>query len=150
MLVSVQAKDFDAGSVIQALHAERKDIGAIASFIGLVRDFESGGLISMTLEHYPGMTEKALTDIAEQAEQRWQLQGISIIHRYGELKPSEQIVMVAVASSHRGEAFQACEFIMDYLKTGAPFWKKEKADNSTGWVEAKTSDDHARDRWSKD
>ncbi len=150
MLVSVQAEDFDLNQVIQAMRKGRKDIGAITSFIGLVRDLASGDLVSMTLEHYPGMTEKALQDIAEQAQQRWDLQDIAVIHRYGELKAAEQIVMVAVASSHRGDAFQACEFIMDYLKTGAPFWKKETTTSGSTWVEAKDSDDDARDRWNKD
>lgn len=147
MHISVQAEDFDVGQVIQLLRQNRKDIGAIASFTGLVRDLASGELLSMTLEHYPGMTEKALQDIAEQARARWELQDVAIIHRYGELKPAEQIVMVAVASSHRGDAFQACEFIMDYLKTGAPFWKKETTASGSTWVEAKDSDNAARDRW---
>jgi len=150
MHISVQSEDFNVGQVIADLHNDRKDIGAIVNFVGLVRDFDSKDLVSLTLEHYPGMTEKALTSIAEKANIRWELQGVSIIHRYGELKPADQIVLVAVASAHRRNAFQACEYIMDYLKTEAPFWKKEKtAHGSSKWVEAKDTDDQAKERWDR-
>jgi molybdopterin synthase catalytic subunit len=136
MKISVQTQDFDAGAEIRALSRDVK-VGAVASFVGVVRE------VAMTLEHYPGMTEKALQRIVAEAGSRWQVLDCTVIHRYGELKPSDQIVLVAVASSHRGDAFAACEFIMDYLKTQAPFWKKEAA----GWVEARPSDDEAANRW---
>jgi len=136
MRVRVQAEDFDAGAEIRALSRDPK-VGAVASFIGVVRE------VGMTLEHYPGMTEKALQKIVEEARTRWQVLDCSVIHRVGPLAPTDQIVLVAVASAHRGEAFSACEFIMDYLKTQAPFWKKEAA----GWVEARASDDKAVERW---
>ena len=136
MKVSVQRADFDAGAEIRAVSRDPK-VGAIASFVGVVRE------VAMTLEHYPGMTEKALERIVEEAKGRWQVMDCTVIHRYGELKPTDQIVLVAVASAHRGDAFAACEFIMDYLKTQAPFWKKEAA----GWVEARASDDEAAGRW---
>jgi molybdopterin synthase catalytic subunit len=136
MKISVQAQDFDAGAEIRALAGDPK-VGAVASFIGVVRD------VAMTLEHYPGMTEKALEKIVAQAGARWQVMDCAVIHRYGALKPTDQIVLVAVASAHRGDAFAACEFIMDYLKTQAPFWKKEPA----GWVEARAADDQAAERW---
>ena len=136
MKVSVQAADFDAGAEMRALSRDPK-VGAVASFVGVVR--ETG----MTLEHYPGMTERALARIVEEARGRWQVMDCTVIHRFGALQPTDQIVLVAVASAHRGEAFAACEFIMDYLKTQAPFWKKEAA----GWVEAKAADDKAAERW---
>jgi len=136
MRIAVQPHDFDAGAEIRALSRDPK-VGAVASFIGVVRE------VGMTLEHYPGMTEKALEKIVAQAGSRWQVLDCSVIHRVGELKPTDQIVLVAVASAHRGEAFAACEFIMDYLKTQAPFWKKEAA----GWVEARAADDQAAERW---
>ena len=149
MSVSVQREDFDPQTVVKALIKGRADIGAVVTFVGLVRDTVQHEAISaMELEHYPGMTEKALQDIIQQANARWQLQGASIIHRIGKLAPAEQIVMVAVASPHRGEAFQACEFIMDYLKTRAPFWKKEFTANGAHWVDARDSDDEALKRWS--
>ena len=116
-------------------------VGAIASFVGLVRD------VPMTLEHYPGMTEKALAKIAEEASARWKVLDCTVIHRYGALQPGDQIVLVAVASAHRGDAFAACEFIMDYLKTQAPFWKKEQRAGAESWVEARASDDQAAERW---
>lgn len=147
MLISVQTEDFDLSHIIKSMTQGRQDIGAITSFIGLVRDLASNDLISMTLEHYPGMTESALEDIAKQAESRWDIQDVAVIHRYGELFAAEQIVLVAVASQHRSEAFQACEFIMDYLKTSAPFWKKEKTQQGESWVEAKETDDEAKARW---
>jgi len=140
MKVSVQADDFDAGLEIRAISGSSR-IGAVASFIGLVRD------VAMTLEHYPGMTERAIARIVEEAKGRWQVMDCTVIHRYGALKPNDQIVLVAVASGHRGDAFAACEFIMDYLKTQAPFWKKEQAAGGARWVEAKASDDQAAERW---
>jgi molybdopterin synthase catalytic subunit len=147
--VNVQEAPFDAGAEIAALSAGRKDIGAVASFVGLVRDRNDGaGVSTLTLEHYPGMTEKALQGIGEEAGRRWPLLGVRIIHRVGTLQPTEAIVFVAVASSHRGEAFAACEFIMDYLKTRAPFWKKEQTPEGGRWVEARDSDDAAAGRWS--
>ena len=149
MMIRVQSEDFDLAHIIKTLTNERKDVGAITSFIGLVRDLSAHDLISLTLEHYPRMTEKALEDIALQAQQRWGIQDIAIIHRIGELFPADQIVVVVVLSQHRLEAFQACEFIMDYLKTSAPFWKKEKTQQSEYWVEAKQKDDDAKARWSK-
>ena len=136
MKIAVQREDFDAGKEMRAF-ADPK-IGAIASFVGVVRE------VGMTLEHYPGMTEKALAKIVDEAKGRWQVMDCTVIHRYGQLEPTDQIVLVAVASAHRGDAFAACEFIMDYLKTQAPFWKKEAG---RGWVEAKASDDAAADRW---
>lgn len=147
MSVSVQVEDFDVGAELAALRADPA-VGAIASFVGTVRDSNAGsGVSSMTLEHYPGMTEKALADIVEQAHARWQLNAVRVIHRVGELFPTDQIVLVAVAGRHRGEAFQACEFIMDYLKTQAPFWKKEVTPEGARWVDARDSDDSAARRW---
>lgn len=146
--VSVQEADFDVGSEIGALSEGRRDVGAIASFVGLVRDLNDGsGVSAMTLEHYPGMTEKALEEIVEQARQRWSLQGVRVIHRFGRLEPANRIVFVGVASPHRGEAFAACEFIMDYLKTRAPFWKCEETPEGARWVDARESDDSAAARW---
>ncbi|MDP2248716.1 MAG: molybdopterin synthase catalytic subunit MoaE [Nitrosomonadales bacterium] len=148
MAVRVQTGDFDVGAEISAMRLASKDIGAIASFIGQVRDLNEGDQVaSMTLEHYPGMTEKALEDIVQQARQRWDIFDALLIHRIGELKPTDQIVLVIVSGAHRGEAFAACQFIMDYLKTEAPFWKKEQTAAGERWVEAKASDDDARDRW---
>jgi molybdopterin synthase catalytic subunit len=140
MKISVQKADFDLGAEVRAISRDAK-IGAVASFIGLVRD------VQMTLEHYPGMTEKALAKIVEEAQGRWQVMDCTVIHRYGALQPNDQIVMVAVASAHRGDAFAACEFIMDFLKTQAPFWKKEQTAEGAQWVEAKSSDDKAAERW---
>lgn len=149
MSVSVQAEDFDANQELDKLTAGRTDIGALVSFTGLVRDSHQGVDISdMTLEYYPGMTEKALADIVAQAQSRWPIQGVRVIHRYGRLLPGERIVFVAVTASHRGEAFLACEFIMDYLKTSAPFWKKEGTAEGGQWVDARESDEQARQRWS--
>lgn len=150
MTVKVQEQDFDVGAEIQAMRLARKDTGAIASFIGQVRDLNEGDHVSaMTLEHYPGMTEKALEKIVEQAKARWDIFDALLIHRIGELKPTDQIVLVVVSGAHRGEAFAACQFIMDYLKTEAPFWKKEQTASGERWVEAKVTDDEARDRWTK-
>jgi molybdopterin synthase catalytic subunit len=145
MAVRVQREDFDLGAELAALSAGRRDIGALVSFSGLVRD--SGGLAAMELEHYPGMTEKALAGIEAEARRRWALQACLIIHRFGCLTPGEQIMMVATASAHRGEAFAAAEFLMDYLKSRAPFWKKESMADGTRWVEARDADTAALDRW---
>ena len=148
MPVKVQTQDFDLGAEIAALRAGNPKIGAIASFVGTVRDVNEGtGVATLTLEHYPGMTEQSLEDICEQARARWDVYDVLVIHRYGELRPTDQIVMVAVTSAHRGEAFAACEFVMDYLKTRAPFWKKEVTPQGERWVEARSSDDEAAARW---
>lgn len=157
MSVSVQEQDFDVGAEIAALSGGRDDIGAVASFVGLVRADKlssekvgAGGtapVCAMTLEHYPGMTENALAAIVAEAEARWTLLGVRVIHRVGRLLPGERIVLVVVASSHRGDAFAACEFIMDYLKTRAPFWKKEENADSGRWVDAREADDAAAARW---
>ena len=136
--------DFDCGAEIAALSAGDSQAGAVASFVGLVR---GGDVLAMTLEHYPGMTEKALADIIVEARRRWSLGDVTVIHRHGRLLPGEQIVFVGVASAHRGNAFAACEFIMDYLKTSAPFWKREETASGAQWVDARESDDHARARW---
>jgi molybdopterin synthase catalytic subunit len=150
MSVRVQHEDFDVGTEITRLRAGNPKIGAVASFIGIVRDLNEGAdVATMSLEHYPGMTEKSLAGIVEQAKTRWDLYDVLVIHRVGELKPTDQIVLVIVTSAHRGEAFAACEFVMDYLKTGAPFWKKETTPAGTRWVEARDSDDAARERWER-
>ena len=150
MSVRVQQADFDLGAEILALRRANPAIGAIASFIGLVRDVNEGDAVSgMTLEHYPGMTEKALARIVEEAKQRWDIIDALVIHRVGELKPLDQIVLVAVAGAHRGAAFDACEFIMDYLKTQAPLWKKELTAQGARWVDARASDDQAAERWKR-
>lgn len=148
MSVSVQTADFDVSHELAIIRAGRADIGAVACFVGLVRDLNQGDQVSaMTLEHYAGMTEKALQQIVEQAEQRWQIQAVRIIHRVGELKPSDQIVLVAAASAHRQEAFAACAFMMDYLKTDAPFWKKEQTPTGARWVDARETDTQAKAKW---
>lgn len=150
MTVRVQTEDFDAGFEINQLRCARKDVGAVVSFIGQVRDVNEGDEVSrLTLEHYPGMTEKSLEAIITQAKTRWNIMDVLIIHRVGTLQPCDQIVLVAVSGGHRGEAFAACEFVMDYLKTEAPFWKKEATSSGERWVEAKSSDDDARERWNK-
>lgn len=150
MTVRVQTQDFDAGLEINLLRNARKDAGAVVSFIGQVRDLNEGDAVSkLTLEHYPGMTEKALEAIVKLAQSRWDIFDTVIIHRIGSLQPADQIVLVAVSSAHRGEAFKACEFIMDYLKTEAPFWKKEQTSTGERWVEAKITDEDARERWKK-
>jgi molybdopterin synthase catalytic subunit len=150
MAVRVQQADFDIGAEIAAFRRADPAIGAIASFIGLVRDMNDGdGVLGMTLEHYPGMTEKALEGIVAEAKSRWDIIDALVIHRVGELKPLDQIVLVVVTGAHRGAAFAACEFIMDYLKTRAPFWKKERTAQGARWVEARTSDDQAAERWSE-
>ena len=148
MSVRVQRSDFDIAAETAALRRANPKIGAIASFIGLVRDVNEGDAVAgMTLEHYPGMTEKALEDIVSEAKRRWDIVDVLVVHRVGEFKPLDQIVLVVVAGAHRGEAFRACEFIMDYLKTRAPFWKKEQTTRGTRWVEARVADDKAAERW---
>ena len=150
MKIVVQAEVFDLGAEVNAMSQGRTDIGAIASFVGLARDMNEGsGVQAMTLEHYPGMTEKALVALVEDAKMRWTLLDVTVIHRVGRLLPGDPIVLVAVASSHRGEAFAACEFIMDALKTRAPFWKKEETAEGERWVDARVSDDAAAVRWTK-
>jgi molybdopterin synthase catalytic subunit len=138
--ISVQQQDFDVGAETKALY-RHAGVGAVASFVGVVRD------VRMSLEHYPGMTENALRKIADEAATRWKVMDCTVIHRYGDLAPHDQIVFVAVASAHRADAFAACEFIMDYLKTQAPFWKKEHRPEGAAWVDARTSDDEAAGRW---
>jgi len=146
--IRVQTEVFDVSEVIDGLRAGNPAVGAIASFVGVVRDLNDGASVdTMTLEHYPGMTEKALQTIVADAEKRWDLIDVSVVHRVGELRPTDPIVLVAVASAHRGDAFQACEFIMDYLKTRAPFWKKEEDSQGTRWVASRSSDARAAGRW---
>jgi len=148
MSVRVQEADFDVGAELAALRAGDARVGALASFVGLVRDVNDGnGVSEMTLEHYPGMTEKALEKIVAEARGRWDIYAALVIHRVGRLLPCDQIVLVAVTSAHRGEAFAACEFIMDYLKTRAPFWKREATPTGAHWVDARDSDDSAAARW---
>lgn len=148
MAVRVQREDFDIGAELDALRAGRDDIGALVSFSGLVRGTAKGEAISsMELEHYPGMTEKALAEIEAQAVDRWSLQASLIIHRYGLLHPGDQIMMVATASPHRADAFEAAEFLMDYLKSRAPFWKKEATRDGGRWVDAREEDEAALRRW---
>ena len=148
MTVRVQETDFDTGAELAALRAGDARVGALASFLGLVRDLNDGASVTeMTLEHYPGMTEKALEAIVAEAKGRWEIYDALVIHRVGPLKPCDQIVLVAVTSAHRGEAFAACDFIMDYLKTRAPFWKKEATPDGGRWVDARESDDSAAGRW---
>ena len=140
MKISVQREDFDLSAEVKAISRETT-VGAVASFVGLVRE------VKMTLEHYPGMTERAIGAIVEEARGRWNVMDCTVIHRYGELAAGERIVLVAVASAHRGDAFAACEFIMDYLKTRAPFWKKEHRPEGASWVEARSADDEKAERW---
>ncbi len=148
MSVRVQAAAFDPGTEVNALHAANLGIGAVVSFVGYVRDFNEGReVFGMFLEHYPGMTEKALAKIVTEAEQRWPLLRVDVLHRVGALEPGEPIVFVGVASSHRQAAFEACDFVMDYLKTRAPFWKRENTSEGTRWVEGRHSDHQAADRW---
>ena len=147
MIIRIQTEDFDVAELNRELLRGRSDVGAIASFVGLVRDLPKKRLQTMTLEHYPGMTEKALTKIVETAQERWEILDCAVIHRVGDLKPADQIVLVSVVSAHRKAAFAACEFIMDYLKTDAPFWKKESSEQGESWVEAKASDTDARGKW---
>jgi molybdopterin synthase catalytic subunit len=148
--IKVQTEDFDISAEIAQLRSGDARVGAVTSFVGTVRDVNEGhGVSTLTLEHYPGMTEKALADICDQAQARWDIYDSLVIHRYGPLEPLDQIVLVVVTSSHRGEAFAACEFIMDFLKTKAPFWKKEATPGGDRWVEARGSDDESAARWNK-
>ena len=140
MKISVQSEDFDLSTEVIEISMNSRT-GAVASFVGLVRE------VPMTLEHYPGMTENAIRKIVEEARSKWQMLDYAVIHRYGDLQPGDQIVLVAVASPHRGEAFAACQFIIDYLKTQAPFWKKEHHPDGARWVDARDSDDKAAERW---
>ena len=150
MTVRIQTQDFDVGFELNELRLANASVGAVASFIGQVRDLNNYQIINaLTLEHYPGMTEKALGTIELEAKRRWKLIDTLIIHRLGTLVPSDQIVLVAVTSAHRGEAFKACEFIMDFLKTDAPFWKKEITPTGEHWVDAKQTDDAATASWKK-
>lgn len=155
-MIRVQREDFDIGRELKALTADRTDIGGLASFLGLVRDFvEPGGdkdaarVSGMTLEHYPGMTEKMLTEIEAEANKRWPLQASLVIHRFGPLAPGDNIVLVACAAAHREDALQACSFLIDWLKTKAPFWKCEETAEGPRWVAAKDSDDALAARWEK-
>jgi molybdopterin synthase catalytic subunit len=146
--VRIQREDFDVARELERLRGGDARVGAIVSFVGLVRDVnEASEVRTMTLEHYPGMTEKALAQIVEEASSRWDIIDALVIHRVGELRPGDQIVLAAVAGAHRGQAFAACEFIMDYLKTRAPFWKKEQTPAGERWVEARLSDDEKASRW---
>ncbi|MCP5075284.1 MAG: molybdenum cofactor biosynthesis protein MoaE [Rhodobacteraceae bacterium] len=147
MVVRVQSEDFDLGTELAALGAGRQDIGALVSFSGLVRD-KIGDLLALELEHYPAMTQSALEEIDAEAQKRWSLNDSLIIHRYGRLEPGNQIMMVATAAAHRAAAFEAAEFLMDYLKSRAPFWKKEhRRDGSSDWVDAREADETALGRW---
>ncbi|MEN8177122.1 MAG: molybdenum cofactor biosynthesis protein MoaE [Pseudomonadota bacterium] len=146
--IRIQAEPLDPNRELDLLRADNPAIGGIVSFIGLMRDINDDKRITtLSLEHYPGMTEKALERIVAEANQRWEILGSRVVHRVGEMKPTDVIVVVAVASAHRGEAFQACEFIIDYLKTRAPFWKKEQAPEGRYWVEARFSDQEAEQKW---
>ncbi len=148
--IRIQSESFDIAAIQEEMRIANPAIGAVVAFLGQMRDINEGDQVSsMTLEHYPGMTEKALQAIVDEADQRWELMGIRVVHRVGELQPLDPIVLVAVASSHRGEAFQACEFIIDYLKTRAPFWKKESTPDGERWVDARHGDSDAEGRWSK-
>lgn len=149
MPVRVQHEDFDVGAELARLRGNDPSVGAVACFVGVARDVNDGDRVAtLTLEHYPGMTERALEDIVAQARSRWNLVDVLVIHRVGELRPTDQIVLVAVTSAHRGEALAACQFVIDWLKTDAPFWKKERTPDGARWVDARDSDTAARDRWS--
>nr|WP_315490058.1 molybdenum cofactor biosynthesis protein MoaE [uncultured Rhodoferax sp.] len=151
--VSIQTEDFDLGQVVHTLRADDARVGAVCTFVGTVRDrnkadaVEAGSVTAMELEHYPGMTEKAIENMIDEAHRRFDIFGARVIHRIGLLQPTDQIVLVAVTSAHRGQSFQACEFLMDYLKTQAPFWKKEQTALGAQWVDARVSDDEALARW---
>jgi molybdopterin synthase catalytic subunit len=148
MKIVIQTEDFDVSTELHLLRKDLPGIGGINVFVGTVRDVHQGDVVAaMELEHYPGMTEKSLQDIVEQAKKRWDVLNATIIHRVGKLYPSDQIVLVAVASTHRGDAYSACEFIMDYLKTAAPFWKKETTPEGSRWVDARTSDEERLKKW---
>jgi molybdopterin synthase catalytic subunit len=147
-MVRVQESDFDVGAELAALRGANPRVGAVASFVGVARDLNEGReVLQLTLEHYPGMTERALEDIVAQARQRWDIIDALIVHRIGLIAPQEQIVLVAVTSMHRHDAFEACRFLIDYLKTDAPFWKKESTAHGSHWVEARASDEQARAGW---
>ena len=149
-MIKVQRENFDVGAELATLYADRQNVGAVASFIGLVRDVAGPGELSaMTLEHYPGMTEKQLQQLEANALQRWPLDRVLIIHRHGRLLPGDQIVLCATTSAHREAAFAACTFLMDWLKTKAPFWKLEEVGGKTEWVEAKDADDEAAAKWNE-
>ena len=151
MTVRITTEDFDAGREIAALRGHDRRVGAVASFIGTVRDVNEGASVSaMSLEHYPGMTEKALHAIVEEARTRFDILDALVIHRVGDLAPTDQIVLVAVTSAHRGDAFDACRFIMDYLKTRAPFWKRKATPEGARWVDARVSDDESASRWERE
>ncbi len=148
MTIRIQTEDFDLGAEVAALRAGKAQIGAVVSFVGTVRDINDGSAVSaLELEHYPGMTERAIENIIDEARSRWHLLGVTVIHRIGRLRAGERIVLVAVAAGHRSEAFAACEFIMDYLKTRAPFWKKEETAAGSRWVDARETDDDKAARW---
>jgi molybdopterin synthase catalytic subunit len=148
LTVRVQTEDFDAGAEIARLRAGDASIGAVAAFIGTVRDVNDDAIVTgLTLEHYPGMTEAALADIVDEAKRRFDIRDVLVVHRVGALLPGDQIVLVVVSSAHRGSAFDACAFVMDLLKTRAPFWKKERLPDAERWVEARASDDEAAARW---
>lgn len=150
MPIRVQTEDFDVSKEVAELRAHSPQVGAVVTFIGTVRDINEGANVAeMELEHYPGMTEKALQSIIDQAKARWELFDALVIHRVGPLSPKDQIVLVAVTSAHRGVAFAACEFIIDYLKTEAPFWKKEQTPEGARWVDARLSDDTALQKWTR-
>ncbi|PWC32337.1 molybdopterin synthase catalytic subunit MoaE [Azospirillum sp. TSO35-2] len=150
MTIRVQAEDFDVGAEYTAFTAGRTSIGGVTLFVGLVRDIAGGEAVSaMTLEHYPGMTERQLEAIEAEARRRWPLDDVLVIHRYGRLEPGDQIVLVATASAHRDAAFDSCRFLIDWLKTKAPFWKLEATPDGERWVEAKDSDDAAAARWAE-
>ena len=147
MKILVQKEDFDLDAEVRELR-KNSSVGAVVTFLGTVRDLNDGKDVSgMTLEYYPGMTEKALTKIAKQALERWDIEDVTVIHRVGELSVTDQIVLVGISGKHRGEAFDACEFVIDYLKTEAPFWKKETLPEGERWVEARDSDETAKERW---
>jgi molybdopterin synthase catalytic subunit len=150
MVVRLQREDFDAAAEAAAITRGRTDIGAVVTFAGICRDHEAGqGVSALTLEHYPGMAEEEIERHVEEAKARWPLLGVTVIHRYGRMVPGDNIVLVVTASTHRAAAFEAAEFLMDYLKTRAPFWKQEERPQGTAWVEAKETDDAAAGRWEK-
>ena len=145
-MIRVQEEDFDVGAEFARLTDGRTDVGGVASFVGIVRD-AAGAVNAMTLEHYPGMTERELEKIEAEARRRWPLQDVLVVHRYGRLEPGERIVLVLTASEHRGAALESCQFLIDWLKTKAPFWKLEEGESGESWVEARQSDDDAAERW---
>ncbi|MCB1867434.1 MAG: molybdopterin synthase catalytic subunit MoaE [Gammaproteobacteria bacterium] len=146
--IQIQTEPFDVTAIQNELRMNNPSVGAVVTFLGLMRDMNEGDRVStMYLEHYPGMTEKALQEILDEADRRWDLLGVRVVHRVGELMPTDAIVLVAVASTHRGEAFRACEFVIDFLKTRAPFWKKERTGDGDRWVNARHSDSDAEKRW---